>query len=210
MNKPFNRRTFIKASSLLGLSLMATGKASCMFLMKDKPAKGNRIGIIGLDTSHCIAFTKIFNDPAASQELGGYKVVAAYPKGSNDIEVSVSRIPGFTKEIQGLGVKIVSSIAELLDLVDVVLLETNDGRLHLEQALPVLKAGKRMFIDKPLSATLPDAIALFEAAKYYNVPIFSSSSLRYFENTLSIDTKVEIGYGKSFLHLIRFVEFSKG
>ncbi|MDP2114964.1 MAG: gfo/Idh/MocA family oxidoreductase, partial [Bacteroidota bacterium] len=57
--------------------------------------------------------------------------------------------------------------------------ETNDGRLHLEQALPVLKAGKRMFIDKPMAASLADAIAIFEASKKYKVPIFSSSSLRY-------------------------------
>ena len=35
-----------------------------------------------------------------------------------------------------------------------VLLETNDGRLHLEQALQVMKAGKRMFIDKPVAASL--------------------------------------------------------
>jgi predicted dehydrogenase len=59
------------------------------------------------------------------------------------------------------------------------MLETNDGRLHLGQALPVLKAGKRMFIDKPVAASLTDAMAIFEAAKHYKVPVFSSSSLRY-------------------------------
>src|SRR5207249_9961799 len=64
----------------------------------------------------------------------------------------------------------------------VVLLETNDGRLHLEQALPVLKAGKKLFIDKPLSASLAGVVSILEAAKKYNTPIFSSSALRYFEN----------------------------
>ncbi len=81
--------------------------------------------------------------------------------------------------LKKLGVEIVNSIDELLPKVDFILLETNDGRLHLEQALPVLKAGKRMFIDKPVAASLTDAIAIFDAAKHYNVPIFSSSSLRY-------------------------------
>ncbi len=143
---------------------------------------GKRIGMIGLDTSHSIAFTKEFNSPEAGSDLGGYKVVAAYPHGSRDIESSYSRIPKYTEEVKSLGVKIVNSIDELLDQVDVVLLETNDGRLHLEQALPVLKAGKTMFIDKPITASLSDAMIIFEEAKKYNVPVFSSSSLRYLEN----------------------------
>lgn len=140
---------------------------------------GKKIGIIGLDTSHSVAFTKALNAPDAGAKFGGYKIVAAYPQGSKDIESSVKRIPEYTKEVQKYGVEIVNSIDELLTKVDVVLLETNDGRLHLEQAIPVLKAGKRMFIDKPIAASLVDAIKIFEAAKKYNVPIFSSSSLRY-------------------------------
>ena len=147
-----------------------------------KPIEQHRIGMIGLDTSHCIAFTKEFNAADAGPELGGYKVVAAYPKGSSTIESSYSRIPRYTKEMEAMGVKIVDSIDDLLKEVDVVLLETNDGRLHLEQALPVLKAGKTMFIDKPMTASLSDAIVIFEKAKQSSVPVFSSSSLRYLEN----------------------------
>jgi predicted dehydrogenase len=138
-----------------------------------------KVGIIGLDTSHSVAFTKALNDPASGPEFGGYKVVAAYPKGSNDIKSSADRIPGYTEDVKKLGVEIVNSIQELLEKVDFVLLETNDGRLHLEQAIPVMKAGKRMFIDKPVAASLSDAVAIYEAAKHYNVPVFSSSSLRY-------------------------------
>jgi predicted dehydrogenase len=85
-----------------------------------------------------------------------------------------------------MGVEIVGSIKDLLAKVDVVLLETNDGRPHLEQAIPVLKAGKRMFIDKPIAASLQDTMAIFEAAKQYNVPIFSSSSLRYMASAQEI------------------------
>lgn len=65
--------------------------------------------------------------------------------------------------------------------MDVVLLETNDGRRHLEQALPVLKAGKRLFIDKPMAASLSDAMAIFNAAEQYGIPVFSASSLRYIQ-----------------------------
>lgn len=145
-----------------------------------------RVGIIGLDTSHAIAFTKILNAAEPAENVSGCRVVAAYPKGSPDIESSVSRVPGYTQQVKELGVEIVDSIDELLTRVDAVLLETNDGRPHLEQALPVLKAGKPMFIDKPLAGTLTDAVAIFDAARKYRVPVFSSSSLRFGRNTQAV------------------------
>ena len=142
-----------------------------------------KVGIIGLDTSHAIAFTKELNSPKAPEELANCRVVAVYPKGSPDIESSTSRVPGYIEQIKPLGVEVVDSIDELLKRVDCVLLETNDGRPHLEQALPVFKAGKPVFIDKPLAGSLADCIALFEAAKKHNCPMFSSSSLRYGKGT---------------------------
>lgn len=172
--KEFGLKTLALAAFVLYLISAAQNSNA-----RENVSTGKRIGIIGLDTSHSIAFTKALNSADAGPEFDGYKVVAAYPKGSNDIETSVNRIKGYTEEVQKYSVEIVSSIDELLTKVDVILLETNDGRLHLEQALPVLKAGKRMFVDKPMAASLTDAIAIFEAAKKYNVPTFSGSSLRY-------------------------------
>ena len=140
-----------------------------------------RVGIIGLDTSHAIAFAKALNDPAAAKDIAGCKVVAAYPHGSADIESSVSRIPRYTAEIEGMGIEVVDSIAALLQRVDAVLLETNDGRPHWEQALEVFRAGKPVFIDKPLAASLTDCVAIHQAAQHFKVPMFSASSLRYLE-----------------------------
>ena len=138
-----------------------------------------KVGIIGLDTSHAIAFTKELNNENAEADVAGCPVVAVYPKGSPDIESSVSRVPDYTVQIEKLGVRVVPSIDELLKQVDCVLLETNDGRPHLEQALPVFQAGKPVFIDKPVAGSLADAIAIYKAAAKYNCPTFSSSSLRY-------------------------------
>jgi len=166
----------------VALSLSAAGLLlACGSLgsAQDAPTKTFRCGIIGLDTSHAPAFVKILNDPKAAPDVAGCRVVAAYPKGSPDIESSVSRVPGYIEEVKKHGVEIVDSIDALLERVDVVLLETNDGRPHLEQILPVLKAGKPVFIDKPIAGTLTDAVAIFEAAKAAKVPVFSSSSLRY-------------------------------
>ena len=188
MNEFYNRRKFIRTVAIAGIGVGITSNIRATPLHKERRfTKASRIGIIGLDTSHSVAFAKIFNDSAAADDLGGFKVVAAYPKGSNDIESSVSRVAGFTKEIEELGIQIVSSIDELINKCDVVLLETNDGRVHMQQALPVLKAGKRMFIDKPLAASLADVVTIFNAAKKYNTPIFSSSALRYFENVNDIN-----------------------
>lgn len=185
MKNKLNRRNFVKTAALGGIGLGFAGNISSLY-GKSTQAAGGKIGIIGLDTSHSVAFTKALNDPAAGPQFGGFKIVAAYPKGSNDIKSSVDRIPGYTEDVKKQGVEIVNSIDELLPKVDFVLLETNDGRLHLQQAIPVLKAGKRMFIDKPVAASLTDAIAIFDAAKHFNVPIFSSSSLRYISGTEEI------------------------
>jgi hypothetical protein len=138
-----------------------------------------RVGVIGLDTSHAPAFVKILNDPNAQPDVAGFRVVAAYPKGSQDIQSSVKRVPEYTKQVKALGVEVVDSIQELLKRVDVVLLETNDGRPHAEQVLPVLKAGKPVFVDKPVAGTLVDAVRIYEAAEHFKTPVFSSSSLRY-------------------------------
>ena len=145
-----------------------------------------KIGIIGLDTSHATAFTKLLNSDDKKPEYNKFKIVAAYPYGSKAIESSFKRIPGYIEEVEKHGVEIVNSIAELMDKVDCVMLETNDGNLHLEQANEVFKAGKIVFIDKPIGANLAQAIAIFELSKKYNVPVFSSSGLRYTKQTLQL------------------------
>lgn len=173
-----DRRSFIQKSTIAALSMEFSDTVNLSFLT-EKLAEGKRIGIIGLDTTHSVAFTKALNATEASPSLRGYRVVAAYPYGSTDIALCAERIPLFTEEVKGLGVEIVNSIASLLTKVDKVLLETNDGRLHLGQARPVIAAGKTLFIDKPLASSLREAREIFEIARQHGVPVFSASSLRY-------------------------------
>ena len=139
-----------------------------------------RVGIIGTDTSHVPAFTKLLNDPSAPDHIPGAKVVAAYKGGSKDVESSYTRVDKYAEEISSkYGVEIVPDIPTLLSKVDAVLIESVDGRPHLEQARPVIKAGKPLFIDKPLAATLEDAREIAKLARAAGVPWFSSSSLRW-------------------------------
>jgi predicted dehydrogenase len=139
-------------------------------------AKDLRAGIIGTDTSHVPAFTASFQ----SHPEWKIKVVAAFKGGSPDLPTSADRLEGFAKTIHDkYDVEIVPSIEELLQKVDVVLLESVDGRPHLAQATPVFKAGKRVFIDKPLAASMDDARAIARLSKETGTPFFSSSSYRF-------------------------------
>ncbi len=179
MKKNITRRDFFAPVFAAGIGLSFVKPNA-------KTKEGKRIGIIGLDTSHSVAFTKSLNKVGADAAFKGYKVVAAYPQGSLDIVSSTKRIPGYIEDVKKLGVEITHSISELLKRVDVIMLETNDGRRHLEQALEVFKSGKTTFIDKPIAASLKDAKAIFEAAEKYKVPVFSASSLRFATNMTDI------------------------
>ena len=77
------------------------------------------------------------------------------------------------------GVELVDSIDALLAKVDVVLLESVDGRPHLAQVTPVLKARKAVFVDKPLAASLEDARKIAALARETGTPLFTSSSVRF-------------------------------
>jgi hypothetical protein len=139
-----------------------------------------RLGIIGADTSHATAFTKMLNDSTSPDHVPGARVVAAYKGGSPDIEASRTRVDQFTAALRDRWqVKIVDSIEELCGEVDAVLLTSNDGRVHLAQARVAITAHKPLFIDKPLASTLEDARDIARLAKEASVPWFSSSSLRF-------------------------------
>lgn len=154
------------------LALLAAG--SCAF------GADIRIGIIGTDTSHVPAFTRLFNDASYANHIPGARVVAAFKGGSQDIADSAGRVDKFADEIHTkYGVEIVPDIATLLTKVDAVLIESVDARPHLAHAKPVIAAHKPFFIDKPLASTLEDAREIARLAKTAGVPWFSSSSLRF-------------------------------
>ncbi len=153
-----------------------------------------KAGIIGTDTSHSVAFTKILNRPDAVGPIAHVKVVAAFPGGSADIPVSINRVKQFASVLRGgYQVEIVESVEALLAKVDVVLLESVDGRKHLEQARQVIQAGKPLFIDKPLAASLTDAVAIVRLAEEHQVPLFSSSALRFTPSVAKANQDPQIG-----------------
>ena len=150
-----------------------------------------RLGMIGLDTSHVIAFTSYLNNPKNDT---GCRVVAGFPGGSPDFPASADRVGKFTEQLRDkYGLEIVDSIEKLCEKVDGIVLESVDGRPHLAQAKPVIAARKPMFIDKPVAANLTDVIEIFRLAKENNVPVWSSSSLRFGETVAGARTNEALG-----------------
>ena len=168
--------------------LLACAIACAASLFAEEAPK--KVGIIGLDTSQVVAFTTVFNkgpkNPADAPKFAGFRVTHAYAQGSKDIPESTSRVPEYAEKLKGMGVGIVGSIEQLCAQVDFVMLESNDGRVHLEQILPVLKAGKTVYIDKPIAGSLADVIRIQEAAKKAGVVYFCSSSLRFAASTQAV------------------------
>ena len=188
MNDSSPTRIALATALVLGLGAIPAATAG------EVPVKTIRVGIIGLDTSHVVAFTSVLNNPNAKGDLAGFKVVAAYPGGSPDVAASRDRVAGYTAELRDREkVEIVASVEALIALVDVVLLESVDGRPHFAQVEPVLKAKKPVFIDKPVAGTLADAMRIFRLADEQGTPCFSSSSLRYNPALVALKNDPKIG-----------------
>jgi len=162
----------VLAAAAMLLALCVTGRAA-------EPAKVIRVGIIGTTTSHVPAFTKTINDPEAEGDLADVQVVAGFMGGVQDNPSSWDRREKYADFLRENGCTIYDTIEEMLPHVDAVLLEEVDGRPHLKWAKPVIEAGKPLFIDKPMAASLADVLEIFRLANEHDTPCFSSSSLRF-------------------------------
>jgi len=177
-----NRRVFIKKISVLGtgLGLASTRAFGQMEFTKKVIGSGN-IGIVGLDTSHSPTFAKVINSLNS-----GYIVTTAFTTVSPDIPASVQRVDKFTKEVANMGIEVVSSLDMLIDKVDYIILNTVDGRRHPEQAVKVIKSGKRVFINKPMAASLKEVIEIFDFSQKLKMPMFTSSGTRFMKEVQEV------------------------
>lgn len=150
-------------------------------------AENLRIGIIGLDSSHSEQFTLRLNDPANPNHVPGARIVAAYAGGSPDLPESATRVAGFTATLKDkFGVKILPTIPEVCAASDAVLILSVDGRPHLEQAKDVIASGKPFFLDKPVAASLKDAVEIYKLADAAKVPMFSASATRWWPGVIEV------------------------
>jgi predicted dehydrogenase len=153
-----------------------------------------RVGILGVDNYQAVEYTQFFNNPKATGDFAGLKVVAAFPgTPSDDIAESVESFPKWKDAIAKAGVKMVGSIDELLRDCDAVMIMSLDGRKHVEEATAVLKAGKRLYIGRPLAASLKDAVAIMRVAEETKTPCWTSSQHRFSPGFIGMRNHPEVG-----------------
>lgn len=145
------------------------------------------IGIIGLDTSHVVAFTKLLNDKNHPFHVKGGKIVVAFQGGSPSFELSNSRVEKFTQELkENFNIKIVQSMEEVAEESDAILLESVDGSVHFEELKKIAAYKKPIFIDKPFTLSSEIAGEMVKLAEEFGTPVMSSSALRYAESITKV------------------------
>ncbi|MBD3352022.1 MAG: hypothetical protein GF364_11100 [Candidatus Lokiarchaeota archaeon] len=155
-----------------------------------------KIGMIGLDTSHCPTFARILNKRRSKTP-----VTYAYKGGTKAFSHSINRVDKFTKQLRKkYDVNMLKSIEDVADKSDAILLTSVDGRQHLEQFEILSKYQKPVYIDKPLACSLEDAKKIIHLSEKTKTPMFSCSSLRYYNGIYQIgkdkDIKIAEVYGK--------------
>ncbi len=147
-----------------------------------------KIGILGSDNSHALAFSKICNlcDENGNYEYDDIRVEAIY--GFNDD-------PEHTAEVarEGKIPFIAKSYDEMFGRVDAVMVVYRDGKHHLDHILPFLEKGYPVWVDKPIVTTREDASKLCEAVKKYGSLITGGSTMKYNYETLTLKNKIATG-----------------
>ena len=137
-----------------------------------------KIAMIGLDTSHTVAFTKLIQGTEPDEKIvDGMRVVNAFrfPSAFQTEEGQDER----QATLEDLGVTIMPTIEEAVEGMDAIFLEINDPALHLKYFEEVVKFGLPVFIDKPLAANVTEGRRIQELAEENNIPVWSASSLRF-------------------------------
>jgi hypothetical protein len=135
-----------------------------------------RIGIVGLDSSHAVEFTRLLNAETSPWDAG---VVVACPGSPTDFPLSCRRAADLERQVREQGIPFAPSADAVAGEVDAWMLLTCDGRAHRREALPLLATRKPLFIDKPLSADWREGRAILRAAQARGTPCFSASALRF-------------------------------
>ncbi|WP_045521362.1 Gfo/Idh/MocA family protein [Neobacillus niacini] len=142
-----------------------------------------KIGMIGLDSSHCIEFTKLLNDTHHPFHVNGGVIHAVYPFFSENLPISKNRVQQFKETLElNFDLHMAHSIQELAQSCDAILITAVDGDKHLALFKELLPYKIPVFIDKPLTLSLEEAEEIFSLSQKYQIPVMSCSSLRFAES----------------------------
>lgn len=172
-----------------------------------------KLGLIGLDSSHAVEFSRILNDKNSRWHIPDHPVIAAYPgEVSMDFPMSRDRMKLFTDQVVQYGVKLYPDIKSVMERVDAVFLEQVDARKRLMQFEEIVRWGKPVFVDKPFALNLKDCHQMLQLAEKYHVPLLSTSSLRFAEGLEGALARHESGsaWGADFFGPMPFTDTQPG
>lgn len=125
-----------------------------------------RVGHVDLDTSHPNAWIPIIRE-LGHEVIGVYDGGTVYPAGYAATFAAERQIPRHYDDLE-----------EMAADVDLAIIHSCNWDLHISRAEPFVKAGKAVFIDKPMVGNLRHMNQLLEWSKK-GVRITGGSSLRY-------------------------------
>lgn len=134
-----------------------------------------KIAIIGIDTSHSVAYPSVLQGP--ERKLTGMRAVSclSFPTPFTNRQTMEER----RAKLTALGVKVTENLDEALAGCDAIMLEINDGSYHLEYFRKVARLGKPVFLDKPLACSLADGRAILRLAQKHRTRVWSGSSIPF-------------------------------
>ena len=166
-----------------------------------------RLGVIGLSkgNGHPYSWSAIFNGYDADQiELCGFPVIPQYLAEQSwpaariqdaNVKCVWTQDRELSKKIAAATLieEIVDSPSAMIEKIDGLLLARDDAENHRKFAEPFLRAGKPVFIDKPIALSTDEFNAL-HALEQYPMQVFTCSALRYSkELKLTDEDKLELG-----------------
>lgn len=134
-----------------------------------------RIGMVGVNTYHAEAFTRIFNGSSGeAPRIADARITHVW---AGDHPERLAELEALLGPYEAH----VHTMTDMLEQVDGVLIldDTDGGRRHAELATPFLQEGMPVFVDKPMTTDYADAVHLFDLAAEHHAPLFSSSALRF-------------------------------
>ncbi len=139
------------------------------------------LGIIGLDSSHAEAFSRILNGESEPFHIPDHPVIAAYPgERSEDFDMSYRRMDSITEAVtKDWGVRLCPDIPSVMKQVEGVFLEQVDARKRVEQFEAIASFGKPVFVDKPFALSSRDCRRMLSLAEEKGIPLLSASALRF-------------------------------
>ena len=168
------------------------------------------LGLVGVNTSHADAFSRIFNGDGEQPPVIANARIAHLWGGDQERVAALARRHAIPHTV--------ADPREMIGSIDGALIvdDTGGGASHAELARPFLEAGLPVFIDKPMTTDYADAVALFDLAERTGAPLMSCSALRFpvelehaqgaFKDAGQLSSIISIGPGEWFYYGIHAVE----